>query len=235
MPDRGLFITATDTGVGKTAVTAALVAVLREDGRSVCAMKPIESGCREEGGRLVPADGELLQKASGATEPIEAITPVCLREPLAPSVAAAMEDTEVDTELLKERFKTLAGRYETVLVEGIGGLMVPIKPGYFVADMARDFGLPLLVVASIALGTINHTLLTVRAAERAGLNVAGVVLNHHALPTLSIAERTNPAELEKLLDVPLLGVMPFVPGLDPTALAHAVRENLNLDAIKSFL
>jgi dethiobiotin synthetase len=125
-------------------------------------------------------------------------------------------------------------RYDAVVVEGIGGLLVPIQEGYFVLDLARDTGLPLVVTASPFLGTLNHTLLTVERALDAGLQVAGVILCYHRPPEGTLAERTNPGVLGRLLPVPLLGTLPHLDELSPDALAAAAEEHLKLDVLFSF-
>ena len=205
---RGLFITATDTEVGKTVVTAALATVLREKGRDVGVMKPVASGCvrRREG--LVSEDAEFLSKAAEAPEPLEEISPLRLEEPLAPTVAAARAGIELDLEPMWQAWRRLRDAHQVMLVEGIGGLLCPVTPDASVADLAKAFGLPLLVVARSGLGAINHTALTVEAAWARGLKVSGIVVNryHHDSPDL--AEMTNPDEIQRVTGVPVLGLIP---------------------------
>jgi dethiobiotin synthetase len=230
---KGFFITGTDTGVGKTVVAGGLIGSLKERGVSVCGMKPVESGCPEEEGVLMPRDGIFLRQMSGVREDIRDITPYRLRHPLAPSVAAELEQVKIDPVRIMEAFGRLRKRYTSVVVEGVGGLMVPVKGDYFVLDMAGDFGLPVVVVASPFLGTINHTLLTVEAALQRRLAVAGVVLNYHDPPTGSLAEKTNPQVLKRLLPVPLLGVLPHAEGMDGKLIIQAVKDALDLNALMS--
>jgi dethiobiotin synthetase len=232
---KGFFVTGTDTGVGKTLVAGGLIGVLKERGVSVCGMKPVESGCSLEGGAFVPEDGLFLRKMSGVREHIENITPYRLRHPLAPSVAAELEGVEIDPVRIMEAFRRLGRKYESVVVEGVGGLMVPVRGDYFVLDMAGDFGLPVIVVASPFLGTVNHTLLTVETALQRGLAVAGVLLNYQAPPTGSLAEETNPRVLKDLLPVPFLGVLPHAEGMDGRRLIDAIKDNLDLNALMSSL
>ncbi len=232
---KGFFITATDTGVGKTVVAGALIRAIRREGLSVCGMKPVESGCAREGDSLVPSDGLFLKKISEVDEPIEDITPYRFEEPLAPWVAAERAGTGIDTGYLIEKFRQLSEKYDALVVEGIGGMMVPIKEDYLVAHLASELGLPLVVVASPVLGTINHTLLTVDHALRAGLEVAGIVLNYSHSPEGSLAEQTNPDAIKRLSPVPVMGVMPYLEGLDIASLEGAASENLDMGLLRKYL
>jgi dethiobiotin synthetase len=211
---KGLFITGTDTNVGKTWIAAGLTAVLRQRGFKAAYFKPIQSGCPEEAGRLIPTDARLAQELAGLPEPLEALTPICLRLPLAPGVAAELEGKAINLEQVAETLRELAGRYDYLVVEGAGGLYVPlIGTQFLVLDMIRWLGLPLLVLARAGLGTINHTVLTVKAAQNFGIQVPGVVLNRYpAAPRL--AEQTNPGVIEALTGVPILGLVPEVNGID---------------------
>ncbi len=230
---KGFFITGTDTGVGKTIVTASLVAALRMRGVAASAAKPIESGCTHDpaSGALLPADGEFLQLASGGMESLDKITPLRFKAPLAPMVAARAEGTEVSIDIALKAVEDLKSIYSTVLVEGIGGLMVPITDSYNVADMALDIGLPLIVVASPFLGTINHTLLTVAHAKSRGLKLAGVILCQHRPPENSQAEQTNPAILAELLDIPLLGSLPHLTDTSLETLARTAEDALDIASL----
>ncbi len=211
---KGLFVTGTDTNVGKTWIAAGLTAVLRQRGVNAAYFKPIQSGCPEEAGRLIPTDARLAKELAALREPLEALTPICLRLPLAPGVAAEQEGKAIDLEQVAHSFRELAGRYDYVVVEGAGGLYVPlIGLDFLVLDMIRWLALPLLVVARAGLGTINHTVLTVKAAQHAGIAVPGVVLNRYpAKPRL--AEQTNPGVIESLTGVPILGLVPEVTEID---------------------
>ncbi|MCK4910170.1 MAG: dethiobiotin synthase [Thermodesulfovibrionales bacterium] len=227
---KGIFITATDTGVGKTVVAAAMVAALRARGVRACGVKPIESGCVPNPviGSLVPADGTFLQKASGGKESLELITPLRFEAPLAPLAAAREVGEEVRVEKAMKAIDELESRYDVLVVEGIGGLMVPVAERYMVSDMARDIGYPLIVVASPFLGTINHTLLTVRRAQEEGLEVEGVVLCYHRQPEDTLAESTNPRMLEQFLNVPLLGTVPYIEDTSQETLRRAAEGALDI-------
>jgi dethiobiotin synthetase len=198
----GIFITGTDTGVGKTYVTAALLVELRSRGIRAAAFKPIACG---KGGRQ---DAEVYATIMKHEKPLDVINPICLRHPLAPTVAARLEHRRIDLRRIRECYRQLICTYSIVLVEGAGGLLVPIRDNYFVADLARSLKLPLLVVARLGLGTINHSLLTVRQARANRLTVRGMILNDTVGGERDQAARTNIKTVPELCNAPLLGVMP---------------------------
>jgi dethiobiotin synthetase len=213
---KGVFVTGTDTGVGKTWVAAGLTAVLRRWGLKAVYFKPIQSGCPEVEGRLVPTDARLAQQLAELGEPLDLLTPITLRLPLAPGVAAAREGRPVDLKAVAAAIRELAQRYDFFVVEGAGGLYVPLMDTRFlVLNLVAWMRLPLLVVARAGLGTINHTALTVKAAHQAGLPVAGVILNRYPEKP-SLAETTNPEVIETITEVPVLGRVPEIPDLDST-------------------
>ncbi len=208
---KGVFVTGTDTGVGKTWVAAGIAAVWRRWGLSAGYFKPVQSGCPEEDGRLVPTDARFAMDLAGLPEPLELLTPVALRLPLAPGVAAARDGVEVSLDRIARAWGELAGRYDLLVTEGAGGLYVPLRDNDFlVLDMARWLRLPVIVVARAGLGTINHTVLTVKAAQQAGVPVAGVVINRYPAKP-SLAEETNPEVIAALTDTPILGKVPDIP------------------------
>lgn len=231
---RGLFITGTDTGVGKTLVSCALARIFWRSGVDVGVMKPVASGAVEHGGRMASEDALMLKEASGAPEPLDAINPFLFRPPLAPVPAAAMDGVKVDLALARAKFEEMAARHGAMLVEGVGGLLVPLVRGTTVADFAAGLGLPLLLVARPALGTVNHTLLTVEAARRRGLAVAGVVFSASTPAAPGDAERTGPLEIAEEGGVEILGNLPFLElGAPPdwNRLADACAPLLRLDKI----
>jgi dethiobiotin synthetase len=199
----GVFITGTDTSVGKTHVTALVLAELRRRSVRAAAFKPIACG---PGGRH---DAEIYAEIMDHEQPLDVINPVYLRHSLAPSVAARLERKSVDLRRILSSYQRLAARYEIVLVEGAGGLMVPIRNNYFVGDLARALRLPLVVVARLGLGTINHSLLTVRQARAMRLKVRGIILNDTVGGGRGLAERTNIKVVPDLCGWPLLGVVPY--------------------------
>jgi dethiobiotin synthetase len=204
---RGLFFTGTDTGVGKTVVTAAVARWLRARGIRVGVCKPVATGAQRHGDTLVSDDTLTLARAAGVEPQLPRVTPWAFAEPAAPPVAAAREGVTLALEDLVASVRWWDTQADVVLVEGVGGLLCPLTDHETVADLAAAQRLPLIVVARTALGTLNHTLLTLEAAARRGLPVAGVVLNEADPPTGSLAEQTNPAELAHRINVPLRAVV----------------------------
>ena len=162
---KAIFITGTDTGVGKTFVAATLAACLRAAGYRVGVMKPAETGCAESDGTLIAEDAMRLKGASGCAAPIEKICPYRFPYPLAPSIAAERAGVKIDIDHLRAVYDDMSSSHDVTLVEGAGGLMVPLLPSYTYADFARVFKLPILIVAANRLGAINHLLLTLEHAS----------------------------------------------------------------------
>lgn len=212
----GVFVTGTDTGVGKSVVAGALAGALRRRGLDVGVMKPVQTGATRTASGWDAPDVRFLLRAAGLDDPPELVCPVCLEAPLAPSVAAALENREISIPDILAAFRALAERHAWMVVEGAGGICVPITGAYGMADLARDMGLPLLIVARPSLGTINHTVLTVHFARAAGLPIAGVVIGDYPADP-DLAARTSPAEIERLTGVPILGRFAHDPGVDTDA------------------
>ncbi len=206
---RGLFFTGTDTGAGKTFVVSAVARLLRAAGRAVRVSKPVATGARQDGAHWRSEDTLLLAVAAGVSghEECDAITPWALAEPAAPPVAARAAGVALDLHSLAEAVRKQARPDAMLLVEGVGGLLCPLTEEETVADLVQELGLPLVIVARRSLGTLNHTLLTVEAARRRNLAVAGVIISETVLVE-SFAERTNVEELRRRIDAPLLGVVP---------------------------
>jgi dethiobiotin synthetase len=195
---RGFFVTGTDTNVGKTVVSAMLIRAMRRAGVKTAGFKPLCCGER--------TDAELLAAASGC--PVNDVNPVWLRPAVAPYPAAMIEGRMIDMSLVRETFTRLASSH-TMVVEGAGGWFVPIERNFSMADLAVEFGLPVVVVVANRLGCINHTLLTLHAIRSAGLTCAGIVLNHVSGEQADAAVVTNRAILEELIDVPVLAEVAF--------------------------
>ena len=225
------FITGTDTGVGKTVVAGGLARLLAERGEDVGVMKPAETGWAGPPGEL-PSDARFLARAAGAEDAIREINPYVYREPLAPLVAARREGPEVDRTVIRQAYDALVGRHDRVLVEGAGGLSVPLTESMDMADLASFLDLPVLIVTRPSLGTLNHTFLTVHYARRCGLAVLGLVISGYRNDPSDIAEQTNPAMMEEMCGVPLLGRVPHRDALDePAAAAEAVQAGCSLDLL----
>jgi len=210
---KGILITGTDTGVGKTVVSAALVYYLRSQGLDVGVMKPVHTGCRFIGSKPIGEDTQLLIRAAGVQDLPEMVTPYCLEYPLAPWTASQLEGVHIKLFVLLKAYQELRRRHSFLVVEGVGGLAVPITARLSVADLALSFELPLLVVARPGLGTLNHTKLTIEYAKARKIPVKGIVLNETQKRKAELAEKTNPAALTALCNVPILGNIPFIHGL----------------------
>jgi dethiobiotin synthetase len=207
----GLFVTGTDTGVGKTVIAGAIAHWFRRQGDRVAVCKPAATGCvhRREG--LVSEDAEFLAHCAGARFPLDLVCPQRYVEPLAPAVAAERAKQPLDWAAIQRSLDLMARDSDVLIVEGVGGVMVPMDSRHMVLDMARWLGLPAVIVSLPTLGTINHTLLTVHALRQAGIQVAGVVINRYPTDTPALAEETNPRAIERWGKVPLLCTVPDEP------------------------
>jgi dethiobiotin synthetase len=214
---RGVFVTGTDTGVGKTLFAAALLLRLGTAGVAIAACKPLASGCRREDGRLVNADAELL--AAVAPAPLAILNPIALEPAIAPHIAAAEAGIRLDAAELVSACRAAAAGGEFLVVEGAGGWRVPIGPEETLADVARGLGLPVVLVVGLRLGCLNHALLTAEAIRADGLELAGWVANPIE-PDMPRRE-ANIAALCDRLRTPLLARLPVCRGPDEGA---RVRE-----------
>lgn len=228
----GLFVTGTDTGVGKTIIGVALLQAAARRGLRVAAMKPIETGCRTFRGERQPEDARRLAGAAHAARGWDILCPYRLEAPLAPSVAARREGTVIDLARIEQARVALAeDAPDWLLVEGAGGLLVPINDEQTMADLALLFGYRLLIVARDRLGAINHTLLTIEAARRRAIPLAGVVLN---ADNESAVDHENAGEIARVGGVPIAGRFPWIartthlPKLDLGVIAE---RSLDLDAL----
>jgi dethiobiotin synthetase len=221
---RGLFVTGTDTGVGKTVLAASMLAALRHRGERVAAFKPVLTGTDEPADAAWPPDDVLLAGAAGMRP--EDVAPRRFGPPVSPHLAARLADAPLDPAALRAAFGARAGEADCMIAEGVGGLLVPLAPDYLVRDLARDLRLPLVVAARPGLGTINHTLLTLDAARAAELHVAGVVLTPWP-EAPSAMEQDNRATIAALGDVEV-ATLPRMPRADP-ALLIAAGEALPLE------
>lgn len=240
---KGVFITATDTGVGKTVVAAGMAAALKDLGVDVGVMKPVATGGELVKGRLVSEDALFLKYAARSEDEVEFINPICLRYPLAPTVAARLERRQIDIKNAIEAYKTLKKRHQTMVVEGVGGLAVPIAKNYFVANLANDLELPILIVARPNLGTINHSILTVEFGRALGCQIQGIIINYAnpvGLTANPMAEEANPEEIEKHTKLPIKAIINFDPKLKFSKMelgdvaTSLKRENFILDIVRHF-
>lgn len=230
---RRVAITGTDTGIGKTVVACALASLARQRGVRVGAMKPLESGIDDrpmsDGG--LASDAERLRRACGDTDALRDVRPYALREPLAPMIAAQRAGVAVDIDALNESRAVLERDRDLLLVEGAGGLMVPITPALSYLDLFADWGCELLLVAGNRLGVLNHVLLTLRAAESAGIPVTGIVLTAMTPRAATIAEATNYDALRQLVPSVPLYRFPWVDHTDDLTALAVAASLAGLDAV----
>jgi dethiobiotin synthetase len=207
---RGIFVTATDTGVGKTLLTCALVRMLREQCIDAVGFKPVASG--QVNG--IWGDAYAIHDASGRCEPLEILCPLRFKLPLAPTLAAWSESVEPDINISHRVLSDLRKRHAYVVVEGVGGLLVPLDRQTLVLDFAKQLGFPVLLVCRAALGTINHTLLTLRELERASLPVAGIIMNVTRAADAAMVDGSK-SEIERVSGRKIIAVLPYLESGDP--------------------
>jgi len=215
-----LLVTGTDTGVGKTLVTAAIAAALAARGTRIGVAKPAETGCRFRRGVLYPEDAATLAAAADSPEPIELVCPYRFAEPLAPALAAERVGVTIDLDALVAALHARAAALDLLLVEGAGGLLVPLTRSATYADLATALAAPVLLVVGSRLGAINHALLTLTALEARALPVRGYILNRLTADA-DLATETNAPLLRALTPVPCLGELPWL--ADAGELLSALR------------
>lgn len=201
--EKGIFVTGIDTGVGKTVIAGAIAATIKAHGLDVGVMKPVATGAKEIEGRLVSEDVVYLKKIIGSTDDDDLVNPIRLKPALAPNMAASRAGITIDTGKVWKAYKELTDKHDFVVVEGIGGLMVPIDDNLLVADMALKMGLALVIVSKHYPGAINHTLLTLEYARSRNLRIKGIIFN-----MLKNGEDFV-GEIGRFSSVRVLGAIPF--------------------------
>ncbi|MBK8205481.1 MAG: dethiobiotin synthase [Planctomycetes bacterium] len=213
----GIFITGTDTGVGKTIVSAGLILALKARGLNVGYMKPVESGCQVLDGEVVASDVRFVREVCGIRDDMDLMCPYRLKAAAAPSIASRLEDIHVDISYIVDQYFQLSLMHEIIVVEGVGGLMVPLNNNEVVTDLILQLGLEAVIVAKPGLGTINHSLLTINMAKMMGISVQGLIVNGFGKDVIGLPERTNPDEIQHFGNVPVLGILPWLKDLDYNA------------------
>ena len=208
MTVKGWFVTGTDTGVGKTRVATALLAGLRASGVSALGMKPVASGCRHTPSGLRSEDAEALRAAGSCRRPYDEVNPYAFAPAIAPHLAAEAAGVVIREQTIQEHFGRLCAQAECVVVEGVGGWLVPLGPALTMADIARALRLPVIMVVGLRLGCLNHALLTAAAIHQSGLRLAGWVANRIEPDFEKFDE--NVGSLAARLDAPLIGRIPFL-------------------------
>jgi dethiobiotin synthetase len=205
--NKGIFITGTDTGVGKTYIAERIATGLRGKGINVGVMKPAETGCRHRAGKLIPQDALRLIKAAGTEDSLDVVNPYRFREPLAPFVSAQRSGKIIEPRTIMQSFKTLCRKHEFMVVEGAGGIMVPLTSRYSYLDLAHAMKFPVVVVSRPGLGTINHTLLTISALAARDIAIAGIIINYATDRKAGLAEKTSSSVIRKISKLPILGTV----------------------------
>ena len=218
-----IFIAGTDTGVGKTLIAGALAAALVQKGMKVGVMKPISCGGRQ--------DADFLIKCSGVFEDPDLVNPIVFRHALSPNVAASLERKKIDLKKISRALKILEKKYEVIVIEGCGGLLVPITPGFFVAGLISFMKAGTLLVSRSTLGAINHSLLSLEALTRRRAKVLGVVFNRLNAGPLGFAESTNPRVVSRISGVNSLGMFPSIKTRRPLLLGRVFLKNIDLKKI----
>lgn len=218
---RGWFVTGTDTGVGKSWVSVALIRALRELGHTVGAMKPVAAGCVETAEGPRSRDALLLHSAASFPARYQQVNPYPLVSAIAPHLAARAAGLRIDIDLIAEEAEGLAAPADFLVVEGVGGWLVPLGPDLTVADMAARLRLPVILVVGLRLGCINHALLTAESILRSGLPLAGWVANLIDPKMEAVTE--NIREIGLRLPAPMIGLLPYLHGRHPRTAAHSLN------------
>jgi len=209
---RGLFVTGTDTAVGKTIATGVLAVCLRAHGLNAGVMKPIETGI----GVGVLPDSDWLISVAPSAVPRDMIAPYRLQAPAAPLIAAEAEDLMIDVQRIVSAYEALASRHDCMLIEGVGGVMVPLSPGFLVTDLIHLLRLPVLIVARSGLGSINHTLLTVECLRHRDIPIVGVLFNNPTAPPDNADRHDTIRTILRWTGLRLIGELPYGHGLPQT-------------------
>ncbi len=225
-----IFITGTDTDVGKTILTAGIASAAHKLGCKAGVYKPIQSGAVLKNGTKTAPDLDFVKKINPE---IQTKVSYLLSEPVAPYTAAVMENIEISTNKIIEDYNQLKKNCDFVITEGAGGLLAPVYKNLLVRDIVKLLDLPLIIVAKPNLGTINHTLLTVEAAKNHGIEVSGIIISNYPKDTDDIAVKTAPALIEELSKVKFLGILPHIENINdddfnPEILTQSVLENINI-------
>lgn len=206
------FITGTDTGVGKTLISSALIHGFVQRGHQTIGMKPVAAGCAWQDDELISEDVAQLMSASNVTAPLRLVNPYAFLPPIAPHIAAAKAGVKISLDMIVDAYQQLSSQANVVIVEGVGGFRVPLGDGVDTADLAQQLGLPVILVVGMRLGCLNHALLTAEAIKARGLKLVSWVANQ-VDPEMGAFEE-NLQALKGRLDAPCLGVLPWVGGID---------------------
>lgn len=209
---KGLYVIGTGTDVGKTVVCAGLMYLLLSKGYNACYYKPVSSGGANVQSGFASYDVSFVKEASGFDEADDRINPFRYKSPVSPHLASKKEDHPIEKQIILDRYKELTKDYEYIIVEGCGGLAVPLSDeGYMQYQLIKELGIGCVLVAKTSLGTINHTLLTLAFARNTGIPVEGIIFSGFQG---SLVEQNNIDTINKLTGMPVIGVVPVIKGID---------------------
>ncbi len=229
---KSYFITATDTGVGKTTVTSALAACIQKRGINVGVMKPVATGVVQKTG-FKSSDVSILHRASKVRDSEDEINPIFMPLPVSPYDASKVLDLKFDKKIIFEKFAKLKSKHDMMLVEGIGGILTPLSRDYFVADLIQELGLETIIITRPTLGTLNHTMMTINTCHNYKIPVAGIIINNYD-ENGGPAEKNAPTTIHEITGVPILGVLPFVRDYENLETMTAqIEKNLDLKSLIS--
>ncbi len=228
--ENGIFVTGSDTGVGKTVIAGAIAAVVQAQGVNTGVMKPFATGAKEIDGKLVSEDVEFLKKIIDTADDDDLINPIRFKPASAPTIAASKSGVSIDLDKIWNAYEALKDKHDFVVAEGIGGLMVPINDILFVGDMVRKMDLPLVIVSKHCLGAINHTLLTLEYAKSKNIRIKGIIIN------MLKDDDGFVREIGKYASAPILGTIPFnenisVEGCIFSDIVERFRKEVNISKI----
>lgn len=223
---KGIFITGTDTDVGKTIVTAGIMHILRSNGYNATYFKAALSGALEEKGNIIPGDTSFVSKVSKLNEDFNNITPYIYKRAVSPHLAAKLENNPIDINTIKEKYSHLKEKYDYIVAEGSGGIVCPLIDDengiYLLEDLIKDLNMDVIIVTRAGLGTINHTVITIKYIQSIGINVKGIIVNGYKDNVLC---NDNIRMIKKLVDVPILGIFNWIEGLED--------DELSLDKVRN--
>ena len=229
---KAYFITGTDTGVGKTSITAGLAGSMRKLGMDVGVMKPIATGYPNKTG-FKSSDVTKLVEIASVKDPENLINPVFLSLPTSPYDATKLLELSIDMPLIFDQFKKLSSLHEMLLVEGIGGIMTPITKNFYVADMVKEMSIETIIVTRATLGTLNHTVMTCKMCKEYGIKIRGLVVNNFDEKGTP-AEKNAPSTLYELTNIPILGTIPFIKDLNNIEkMIEHVEKNIDIKSLIS--
>lgn len=229
---KSYFITGTDTGVGKTVVTAALASSMKKIGIDVGVMKPVATGTPQKSG-FKSSDVSMLCQSCGVNDTEDLVNPIFMPLPASPYDVSKILDIKFDKEIIFEKFGKLKIKHQMLLVEGIGGIMTPLSRDYFVADLIKDMGLHTIIVTRSTLGTLNHTMMTVKTCHDYKIPIQGIIVNNYDEKG-GTAEKNSPSTIYEITNVPILGALPFVKDYqNPEMMISHVEKNIDLKSLIS--